>query len=237
MILMTDVVPEVGLAAPSDDALPSLDGYEEPAPGELVEAPPMNKHVPGKSSPRRLAQMERQRRAVALRSAGASYQQIADALGYASERSAYDSVRRALARINSEAPKELLVLRKEQLNSWLRRLQPAIEAGDTKAIDTAMRITMRLDALSGVIEGTSTTTNNTLIIIEGDEDEYVSRLQMMMGEKLPEGISDGTQASPSEYDYDQDEDDIPEVFIEAAAKGLIETTGVEAADGTELPDI
>jgi hypothetical protein len=95
------------------------------------------------TSAARLASLDKARRALLLRTAGASFEQIAQALGYASRSGAYFAVEQALRRTLREpaaAVRQLALLR---LDEMLRGLWPAITRGDVAAVGTGLRILER----------------------------------------------------------------------------------------------
>ena len=79
--------------------------------------------MPGesKTSPRRLAAAERQRQALALRVGGASFEQIAAALGYKDKSGGYRSVMAALARVPEPEAKVFRIINLERLNQMRLR--------------------------------------------------------------------------------------------------------------------
>lgn len=98
--------------------------------------------MPGesKTSPRRLTAAERQRQAVELRLAGASFDAIATRLEYADRSGAYRSVMAALKRTQQEPTDELRRLNTERLNRMLLAIWSDVQKGNFGAIDRAVRI-------------------------------------------------------------------------------------------------
>ncbi len=96
---------------------------------------------------------ERRRAAVQLRIAGHSWDAIARQLGYDSKASAYTDVRRALEKavtklaIPLEAHRQLEL---DRLDAMQNALWPAALDGETKAIDTALRLMDRRARLLGL---------------------------------------------------------------------------------------
>lgn len=102
------------------------------------------------ASMRRLRATERQRQALALRRAGASYEIIAQRLGYANRSNAYRAVKHLLDRQESE-----LVTEYRQLN--LQRLERALHSrweraitGDDRAVQLVLRIIIEENRLLGI---------------------------------------------------------------------------------------
>ena len=96
---------------------------------------------------------ERRRAAVELRIAGTPWHEIANLLGYDSKASAYTDVRRALEKavtklsIPLEAHRQLEL---DRLDAMQSALWPAVLDGNTKAIDTALRLMDRRAKLIGL---------------------------------------------------------------------------------------
>lgn len=86
-----------------------------------------------KTSPRRLAAVERQRQALALRIGGATFDQIAQTLGYSAKAGAYLAVMAALNRVPEPEAKVYRQVNLERLNRMRLRywstLQQAIPHG------------------------------------------------------------------------------------------------------------
>lgn len=80
------------------------------------------------TSPRRLAAAERQRQALALRTGGASFDQIKDALGFGSRAGAYLAVKAALARVPEPEAKAYRALNLERLNTMRLRYWTRLQA-------------------------------------------------------------------------------------------------------------
>lgn len=102
---------------------------------------------------RRAQTAERRAKAIQLRIAGASWQAIADALGYSDRAAAYKDVQRALeselAKMsrNAETLREMEVRRLDQLQQSLWR---DAMSGDTKAVDSVLKIIDRRIRLLGL---------------------------------------------------------------------------------------
>lgn len=144
--------------------------------------------VTGKRS---LLSKERHRRAIELRKAGATWQQIADQLGYSSAKSAYNSVRTAISNITVEPTTELIAIQYERLNHMLLTLWPQVQQGELAAMDRALRIMGEMNTLAGagqhhargttVNVGINTGATNNVLVIEGDEQQYIAKLKQMAG--------------------------------------------------------
>lgn len=179
----TDVVVE---ADPNEAATPS--DFEDVEDSELL---PMYPAQAPKSRTPTLMAKERRQRALALKLNGASYAQIAESLGYASANSAYQAIRTEILNTKQESAGELKAIQFERLNHMLLVLQPQVMTGDKGAIQTALSIMDRMNTLMGVVAGDGTAiaiTNNNVIMIEGDEAQYIERLKELAGDSIPESM-------------------------------------------------
>lgn len=103
-----------------------------------------------KTSPARIEVDEKQVAALNLRKAGATFQEIASELGYASASGAYEAVKSGLDKTLREPAEELRKLELERLDvMWTAVWENAL-AGDLDAIATALRISERRARLLGL---------------------------------------------------------------------------------------
>jgi hypothetical protein len=96
--------------------------------------------------------VERQRQAVELRCAGATYDQIAEALGYSNRKSAWKAVDTALKKTLKEATDQLRQVERARYDQMLKAIWARALNGDLQAIEIALKISdrrARLDGLEG----------------------------------------------------------------------------------------
>ena len=93
---------------------------------------------------------ERHLQALELRKAGATYQAIAEQLGYAHGKSAYKAVASALRATLREPAAGVRELEVARLDSALLAVWRRVQAGDDKAIDRLLRISERRAKLLGL---------------------------------------------------------------------------------------
>ncbi|MGW4716839.1 hypothetical protein [Nocardia sp. NPDC004260] len=93
---------------------------------------------------------DRQTKALELRIAGATYDQIAKTLEYSDRASAYNAVSAVLKRRESTAAAEYRELEDARLDLALRKVAPGVAAGDLKAIELWLRIHDRRVKLHGL---------------------------------------------------------------------------------------
>ena len=91
------------------------------------------------TSPRRMEAVDRQRRAVELRLAGLTLQEIADALGYKSHNSADAAIKTALQKTLVEPCAEFRQLTLERLEKILRTHWPNMLRGDIPASNICLK--------------------------------------------------------------------------------------------------
>lgn len=83
---------------------------------------------------------EKRKKALDLRRAGWSYQDIADEVGYANKGSAHRAVKQGIAAITRESATELLELELERLDDMFAGLYEAARQGDLFSVDRALKI-------------------------------------------------------------------------------------------------
>lgn len=105
-----------------------------------------------KTSPQRIRDRERMTKALNLRKAGASYQQIADQLHYNDRSAAHHAVTTALKQLIQEPGEDVLLLELARLDDLTTAVWRKAITGDPKAIDTALRISERRSKLQGLDE-------------------------------------------------------------------------------------
>ncbi|WP_461152340.1 hypothetical protein [Saccharopolyspora tripterygii] len=101
------------------------------------------------ASPQNVANTQRRERALQLRLSGATFQQIADELGYTDKTAAYKSIRHALDRIGREEAQELFDLDLARLDRLLMAVWPQAMKGDLFAVDRALKIMERRARMVG----------------------------------------------------------------------------------------
>ena len=164
--------------------------------------------VPSVPAGRSIQNKERQKKALALRRAGASFQVIAEEVGYASANSASRAVKNALNADLREASDEYVALQMMRSEQLLMVQWQAAMTGDERAWDRAMLAVKHID---GYVKGSSggngeltvnvssdggTATN--VLVIQGDTDSYKAGLREMAKDH---GFS---------FDSDEVEDDAPD---------------------------
>jgi hypothetical protein len=104
-----------------------------------------------KVTPAKISAAERQQKALEMKRTGATYQQIANALGYRNRSSSADAVTRALrATVSKETAHELRLIELARLDAMWLVLWPRVLSGDLNAVDRCLRIMERRAAICGL---------------------------------------------------------------------------------------
>jgi hypothetical protein len=103
-----------------------------------------------KTSPRRIEAVEKQRKALDLRKAGATYAAIAKQLEYAGPTSAERAVKAALNATVKDAADDVRNLEVERLDAMLLGLWKMANSGNLGAVDRVLRIQERRAKLLGL---------------------------------------------------------------------------------------
>lgn len=102
------------------------------------------------TAPEVITAKERAADALRLRKEGATFAEIADALGYNSTQAAHGAVKRALDAIIREPAAEVLAVELERLDALWRGNYPKAQAGDHHAVSSCLRIMERRAKLLGL---------------------------------------------------------------------------------------
>lgn len=116
-----------------------------------------------------------------LRLAGATWSEIAEALGYSTGGSAHTSVKQALSSVATrQTRQEMLDLELERLDMLMLVHWRAARSGDQKATDTVLKIMTLRQKLVGLGESTGyedEKSDSATILIGGDEDAYLDGIK------------------------------------------------------------
>jgi hypothetical protein len=102
------------------------------------------------SSQRRIEAAERRREALKLRKAGATYDQIADRLGYANKSGAQKAVMAELRALPRDDARDVLALEIERLDSMLLAYWPSVLKGHVRSGEIVIRLMERRSKLLGL---------------------------------------------------------------------------------------
>jgi hypothetical protein len=141
----------------------------------------------------------KQNQALQLRMSGATYQEIATALGYKQPASAKWAVDMAISRTEREAAKEVVALDLARLDEYQMRCTHALRTnGDLHQVDRLLRImefryrllgvsndTIReLQAEHGILAAGTTINKNKVMIVQAapeTEDEFIKKMMRAVG--------------------------------------------------------
>jgi hypothetical protein len=128
-----------------------------------------------RATPAKIAAVERQREALALRKAGTTFQSIADTLGYGNRSSAADAVTKALREtIPQEEADELRRLENVRLDALFEPMYAQAVEGDGLAVDRCLRIMERRANLSGLDAPIRV---RQAVITEDDLDRGIAKIE------------------------------------------------------------
>jgi len=124
---------------------------------------------------------EKDRQALELRKAGASYEVIAKQLGYADSSGAYKSVQRSMKTIIAEPTDELRQVEYERLNQILLILWERVQQGELGAIDRALSVMDRISKIYGLEAPKQTEIKQQItqgvMIVDGSKEEYLQAIR------------------------------------------------------------
>ncbi len=140
------------------------------------------------------AAREKQNQALELRKAGATYNEIAQALGYYNSGGAKKAVDAAMARVVVESSKEIILLDLQRLDELQKRCMAQLRnKNDLSQVDRILRIMQQRYALAGIGEETARelreamgitqqiTQNNTQLVIQVNPNSEEAYVRKMMG--------------------------------------------------------
>jgi|SRR5579871_1043612 len=154
-----------------------------------------------KASKRRVEARLKQRRAMEMRLAGASYQKIADELGYSGTAGSYKAVMSAMDETIREPAEKLRPLELDRLDGLLETWYPLARAGDEKAADIVLKIQARRARLLGLdapesaivlttgVEATSPTVSALIQRMLGNPDARLASCELA---ELEEAHNEGS---------------------------------------------
>jgi hypothetical protein len=162
-----------------------------------------------RASRQRIFAAERHVRAIELRKAGVTFQQIADQLGYANAAGAHKAVTTALREMLREPTEELRALEVARLDHMLLGIWQKATSGGTWEIDRALKIMERRAALLGLdapkrIENTGKDGAAIAISLEGAPNfsNLTPIEQFELDQLLAKVIESGGELSPAEEEVE-----------------------------------
>ena len=151
----------------------------------------------GRATPQRIEQRMRERQALELRKAGATYEDISRQVGYHDASGARKAVIRSMNRLTTEPTTELRAIQYERYNSMLVTLWPEVQQGEQGAINTALRVMGEINGMMGVLAPTEKDINinhtGAVLVVDGTPEDYIASLRQARGEVIE--IVDGIEIS------------------------------------------
>ena len=151
------------------------------------------------TSPQRLKALDKQRQALALRMAGASFDEIAESLGYADRGGAHKAVMAALQSTLPEPAAQVRELELKRLDRLWLGVWDAATKGDLQAVDACLRIMKRradfegLDAPKKLEHGGI---DGGPIPIQLNDEQLIERARAIVNARPTSGTR-GTAAPPA----------------------------------------
>ncbi len=136
-------------------------------------------------TPQRIQAAEKARKAMALRQAGATWDQIAKQVGFSRPDAAARAVNNAMKSITQEGATELGMAQYERLNFMLLMLWPSVQLGDLSAIARAQSLMQDMNDLKGVgqkEQDDADIQGGSVFILTGVPEEYTNILREARGE-------------------------------------------------------
>lgn len=151
------------------------------------------------ASPRRIETTERRDKAVQLRLAGATFNQIAEQCGYTDRSSAYRAIRTAVDRVGREHAEELFDTNMARLDRLLMAVWQQAMQGEDKAVQNALRIIQQQARMLGYDATTIHTQGDAAAVADSrsstladllgtDAGEMEQRMARVLHEGMPRVI-------------------------------------------------
>lgn len=120
-----------------------------------------------------------------LRKQGKTWEEVASIVGYASKTVAQVEVKRYLTetatKMDAEERERILTLELDRLDSLLNAVWDQAMTGDTKAVDSAIKVIntrAKLLSLETLSQSAGTVTNNT-VVVTGDTHDFIRSLKLV----------------------------------------------------------
>jgi hypothetical protein len=118
-----------------------------------------------------------------MRLRGTDWEQICKTVGFSSVKVAQVEVRayitESAVRIDAEHREEALHYELGRLDNLLEAVWDMAMTGDTKAVDSALKVINARMKLLGLDQPQEVTVNNNTVLVHGTSEEFISRLQLV----------------------------------------------------------
>jgi len=122
-----------------------------------------------------------------LHLSGKDWEEVAKTIGYSSGKSAQVEVRqyitKAAVQMDNAKREEVLTLELSRLDALQAAVWDAAMEGDTKAVDSVLKVMSHRAKLLGLellAQNTGTVTNNT-VVVTGNSEEFIQSLKLVGG--------------------------------------------------------
>jgi hypothetical protein len=118
-----------------------------------------------------------------MRLRGTDWQQICKTVGYSSVKVAQVEVRayitESMVRIDAEHREEVLHTELARLDELMDAVWDMAMTGDTKAVDSVLKVINTRMKLLGLDTQQEVTVNNNTVLVHGTSEEFIARLQLV----------------------------------------------------------
>lgn len=118
-----------------------------------------------------------------MRLRGTDWEQICKTVGYSSVKVAQVEVRayitESMVRVDKEHREEVIHTELGRLDALLEAVWDQAMMGDTKAVDSALKVITTRAKLLGLDQQQEVTVNNNTVLVSGSSEEFIQRLQLV----------------------------------------------------------
>lgn len=139
----------------------------------------MSRVSPGMTREQQVAAREREARVLELRKAGATFDEIAQALDYRDKSGAKRAFDRAMRATIQQPADEIRFLEVERLDAMQKALWPKVTAGDTKAIGQCLNVMDRRARLLGL---DAPTRQHVTVITRDATEQAIAELEAQLAD-------------------------------------------------------
>lgn len=160
---------------------------------------------PQKTGPKAIKAQETAMKALELRKAGATYETIAQMMGYSSKSTAFNAVNRLMTSTKREGSREAFEMELRRLDDLLMALWPAARQGELPAIDRTLRIMESRRKLLGLDAPERVQTQVQQIIRVSYEEVTYQPTEFEQDVELPQ-LTEVSSAGENGTEYEVTED-------------------------------
>lgn len=169
---------------------------------------------PQKTGPKAIKAQETAMRALELRKAGATYETIAQMMGYSSKSTAFNAVNRLMTSTKREGSREAFEMELRRLDDLLMALWPAARQGELPAIDRTLRIMESRRKLLGLDAPEKVQTQIQQVIRVSYEEVTYQPADFEQDVEVPQ-LTEVNTRNENGIEYDDNDEDIDEDMDES----------------------